>query len=517
MKSYKRKHVPLFEKWVQQFNQEESINEAFKDKDLNKVLDLVQSYLTKKIGFVSYGQRIENIKQNGTEELFGIRFLTNDPAFFRLNWKQNPERNSSEIVSVDFWIDDLPLDGTPEFKLVTKGANIVQILAKIVNILKEKRQTDNEEDYLDSLLDILESEDEEIEPITEGVGNFTDEERVEFTLLKDKARGKKKDTMNVEDKKRLSYLWLVFQGFRDVGDETFDFEQVNEEENIDPEELRMREEFEKKLSEEIDIQTKFKDMKIILSSLAKGIYNSFIITGTAGIGKTYTVIETMKNLGLEEGVDWVLNKGTASPIGMYKEFYKYRDDVVIVFDDCDSVFRDENGINVLKGALDSSEIRKVSWKTGTTFDPENKTPQEIEKLVDRGKVPNNFELTSRCLFITNLKQDELLNNDKLAALLSRSMFMDMTFSEEEIIDRIREVMPHMHIFGINDETKLEMLELMERAAATGKFKKEINLRTFEQMCKTKVSLDLFETSSEAAGEPVKFSEDDLIRMAVTYS
>lgn len=516
MKNNKRKYIPVFESWSN-FSKMENINEAFSNKDLNKVLNLVQSYLTKKIGPVSYSERIEMIRQNNTDELFGIRFLTQEPEMFRLNWKSHPERNSSEIVSVDFWIEDFPTDGTPEFKLVTEGFNIVQILAKVETILKDKRKTLDEDDYQNSLLDVLDFSDSEKDIVTEGFENFTDDEKTEFIRLKADARGSKKDRMSLDKKKRLSYMWLIEHGFRDVADEVFDFEDVESEENIDPEEKRLREELEEKLSKHIDIDTKFKDMKIYISSIAKGMFNSLIITGTAGIGKTYTVIEKMRELGLELEKDWVLIKGKSSPIGMYKEFYKHRDDVILVFDDCDSVFRDEDGINILKGALDSSEIRKISWKTGSTFDPSDKTTQEIQKLLDRDKVPNAFDLTSRCIFITNLKNEDLLANDKLAALMSRSILIDMTFSEQEIVDRIVSIMPHMNIMGIDMETKQEMLDLMIRASKTGGFKKEINLRTFEKMCLTKAALDLEEVVSERAGNPVKFTDDDVIRMAVTYS
>lgn len=513
-----RKHIQIFEHWNNDYKENKILNESFYNKDLNKVLKLVSSYLSKKIGTVSYSENIEKIKQNNNDNLiFGIRFLTNDPEMFRLNWKTDPQRNSSKITSVDFWIKDFPTDGRPEFKLLTDGFNIIQILAKIEEIIKNNKvfkNQKNDEEYIDSLIDVLKFYDTTKFKIVE---NFINDEAGRFSILKNKTYGGGKKNMTFEEKKELCQLWLINKGFRDVVENVFDVENVTQEENVDPEELKLRDELEEKLSQHIDISTKFKDMKFYIGSLTKGLFNSLIITGTSGVGKTYTVIETMRKLGLEEGKDWVLIKGKSSPIGMYKEFYKYRNGITLVFDDCDSVFRDENGINILKGALDSSEIRKISWKTGTTFDPEGKTVQEIEKLVDRGKIPNNFELSSQCLFITNITSDELLNNHKLAALLSRSLLMDMTFSEEEIIERIKTVMPHMDIYGLDEKSKEDILNLMILASKTGSFKKAINLRTFENMCKTKAAMDLHEITSEMEGDPVKFTDDDLLRMAITYS
>jgi hypothetical protein len=132
-----------FENWKQEYilKNEKGLNEDFKSNDLEKVLKLIQSYLTKKHNVVSYSDSIKNFQQNGSLKLFGIRFLDNNANVFRFNWKLNPEINSTSIHSVDFWFNlTSEDDGTPTFKLNTEKLNIVQILALVEIILKNENK-----------------------------------------------------------------------------------------------------------------------------------------------------------------------------------------------------------------------------------------------------------------------------------------------------------------------------------------------------------------------------------------
>ena len=55
-------------------------------------------------------------------------------------------------------------------------------------------------------------------------------------------------------------------------------------------------------------------------------------------------------------------KGRCTPSAMYKFLYNHYNQIC-VFDDCDSVFGSEDGMNILKGALDSGNPREISWMT----------------------------------------------------------------------------------------------------------------------------------------------------------
>ena len=67
-------------------------------------------------------------------------------------------------------------------------------------------------------------------------------------------------------------------------------------------------------------------------------------------------------MGLRESYDFVHFKGRATAAGLFITLYE-NSDKIIVLDDCDSVFKDDDAVNILKGALDSYDTRKISYIT----------------------------------------------------------------------------------------------------------------------------------------------------------
>ncbi|PZR79380.1 MAG: hypothetical protein DI537_41135, partial [Stutzerimonas stutzeri] len=63
---------------------------------------------------------------------------------------------------------------------------------------------------------------------------------------------------------------------------------------------------------------------------------SLLIYGAPSSGKTFTVMQVVKALGLKEGVDYVVKKGSISDFAAYRALIQNIDGLII-FDDCDSV------------------------------------------------------------------------------------------------------------------------------------------------------------------------------------
>lgn len=93
---------------------------------------------------------------------------------------------------------------------------------------------------------------------------------------------------------------------------------------------------------------------------------SLLVVGAPSSGKTYNIMETIKKAGLSEGDDYIVKKGKISARSMFRVLIEQIDGLVI-FDDCDSVMDDENGVNMLKGALDTDPIRQVSYDVAGTL------------------------------------------------------------------------------------------------------------------------------------------------------
>lgn len=219
------------------------------------------------------------------------------------------------------------------------------------------------------------------------------------------------------------------------------------------------------------LEETMEDIYQISRKVAAGAFNSLFISGRAGTGKTYNVEKAMHDEGLEEGDDWVLVSGAASPIMMFKKFYQYRNKT-LVFDDCDSVFRDENGRNMLKAALDTKAIRKISWmkKSSTVFDPKDfeNNPEGEFNALEAGLVPNKFEFAGRVIFISNLEKDKA---DPDGAIRSRSILIDVTPDDATLMERMKKLLPHLEPTDMPLNEKEEIYEFMKNAG-------DVSMRTF---------------------------------------
>jgi len=191
--------------------------------------------------------------------------------------------------------------------------------------------------------------------------------------------------------------------------------------------------------------------------------NSFILTGSGGLGKTHAVIEGLKRKGLKEDTimeegDFIFIRGYSTAKALYRTLWE-QNGKVIIFDDADSVHKDPIGANILKAALGSEEKRVISW--GAEF-PESES------------LPNRFEFRGRVVFISNLSQEQFPQ-----ALLSRSMKVDLTLNTEEKLERIRQVFGS--IDGEPDE-KAEVLEFVDKYADVAS---DLNIRSCLNILKLK--------------------------------
>lgn len=506
----KRKFVKLFEHWKSEF-ESNSLNEAFLDRDVDRALDLMSSYLTNALGeTVIHDKKVEHIKQNGNTEYKGVRFVSLSGNVWRLNWIPSEIKDSSAISNVDFWFSDNP---TPDYKVDTSKMNSVQILAMIVHVIKTKGFKVNPEEFIKSTfnIDIPIQESKISKNQMSLFESLSDEEKMQYDALKLKwyNRKKKPNAMTDEEAQKFVFLEVKKLGFEDIANDRFGVVEVEDEENIDPEEVAQVERLKSRLeSEDGDVAQLFKDLDHLVVSVIRGLDNSLIITGSAGVGKTTAVKKNMEKFGLEKGRDWRLIKGKSTALGLYRTFYHHRDDTILVFDDCDSVFRTEDSRNLLKAALDTEDVREVTWLSSNTFNPAGMSEVDIHKMLQKGKIPQYFEMTSRVIFVTNITRDEILSEKKMAAIVSRSKSIDITLSDDQMLEHIEKLLPNLDV-ELDEDEKLEVLEVMKTSVKAGVIKTEINIRTYLGMCKAKI-LSLYFPEDDA-------DNFDWVRLATKYS
>lgn len=216
--------------------------------------------------------------------------------------------------------------------------------------------------------------------------------------------------------------------------------------------------------EKRDPKVMFNNLTRLTKMVGRGIQPSLVITGGAGLGKTYLVKKTLTDMGLEEAKQFVHFKGRATAAGLFVTIYE-NSDKIIVLDDCDSVFKDVDAVNLLKAALDSYDTRKLSYISTKPLKDTYGDP-----------VPRHFEFTGKIIFISNISQSKLDD-----AIKSRSFVADISMNTKQMFQRIDELKDVMET-KIPSEVKEKALEIMK--SLEKKYDGvEINLRSFIKACR----------------------------------
>jgi hypothetical protein len=166
-----------------------------------------------------------------------------------------------------------------------------------------------------------------------------------------------------------------------------------------------------------------------------GDIRAMIVTGPPGVGKSHGVTLQMERASIfdkiaDRKVRFETVKGAMSAIGLFVLLYKYSDAKnVLVFDDCD-IWDDQDAVNILKGALDSSKTRRISYNKDS-------------RILREEGVPNTFNFHGSIIFITNKSFDAKKSSrmqPHLDALQSRCHFLDLTINtERDKMMRIKQV------------------------------------------------------------------------------
>jgi hypothetical protein len=185
------------------------------------------------------------------------------------------------------------------------------------------------------------------------------------------------------------------------------------------------------LGDEFSINERFTIMTDYVEMVAQRQLASALITGEGGLGKTFTVMKTLRDTGLKDvsKMDigarfdgqrgYVVVKGYSTAKGLFRTLYDNRNQIV-VFDDCDSILKDPNAVNLLKAALDSYDVRMVTWNAEGWGSDED--------------LPKTFEFEGGVIFISNLPRHKIPQ-----AIRSRAIPADVSMTRAEVIERMHEI------------------------------------------------------------------------------
>jgi hypothetical protein len=184
------------------------------------------------------------------------------------------------------------------------------------------------------------------------------------------------------------------------------------------------------------IATRFSILDEMAAATARGGIRAMIVSGPPGVGKSYGVVQQLEKAAMFDRISgkpikYEVVKGAMTALGLYACLFKHSDkNHVLVFDDCDSILMDDLSLNILKAALDSGKRRRIYWNSDSN-------------MLRREGIPDSFDFHGSCIFITNLKFENLKSKrlqDHLAALQSRCHFLDLTIdTERDCMLRIKQV------------------------------------------------------------------------------
>ena len=219
-----------------------------------------------------------------------------------------------------------------------------------------------------------------------------------------------------------------------------------------------------------DILFKIHDRFDVMERITDGAIDTsvrgVIISGAPGVGKTHTV-ETALTRHYEEcmaagkNFRYKMIKGSVTPVHLYTTLYNFSSKGnVVVLDDTDNIFFEDQGISILKAALDSTPTRLISWLSESS-------------ALGSGddKIPNDFFFNGSMIFITNTDFQGIVDEGKsklaphLKALLSRSLYLDLKIHDRrgiqiwvDFLVRNRKILD-AH-YDITEEQKIAGLDFM---------------------------------------------------------
>ena len=503
---------------------------------------------TKIVDFLSkrMGQTYINLDgqkyTNNSGSYFGFLFVSQtDNSAIRINWEGN------KFHSINFWLDwDYTKDPTKEIfvKDAEPGkSSFAKLLPDIAAVLKDINSFDGDNE---EQTENTETEDLDESLLTERKVEYEGQIYDNKTALVIKLYEDDKDLSEIASVVQLNkkyikailakYLYkqqgsvseiaealgMTNQEVREAAGATDDADDTEIPHNEKIKVLRGAKETvvlsnSIKKGEEVLEKTEYADPDIVFDEIdsyvtmaGKELLPALLITGQGGIGKSYNVEKILDQFGKRHET-WERIKGKASAAAMYNTLW-YNRNKIVVFDDCDSVLKDPDAINVLKGALDNNNFREISWATkgeGLVYTLDLDDNEEIAKRCEEwsqdhhGKegIPNHFIFEGEVIFISNMKKSEIYKRDP--ALLTRCTCIDVVLSAQGVMKRIETVLPYIKVYKAmgakgsegkditNEDLKREVFDFMnsDEFLKDPRIRgKDLNFRVFDQLYKLRYGL-----------------------------
>lgn len=444
----------------------------FTSDKLDKVTKLYGKLFGKKFGGEFKVAFTEEFKRQDGTKGFGYRLFNKFGYQLRFGFlkgnitafKITPKRDTFIVDSLDYWDkDNHELDRPTITCSFSASCNVVQIYEKLCALLRKKKVgTFKLDDFITEAVD---------------ASNTRIKDRAAF--LKNKKELFKSKGIKVSplfgDAEAFSQA-IEQEGLEDEWNEFYaTLEKGKRETNSVQNSVKNTQ---KKMDETVysDPKYVFEDIKTLTKFVAQGGSKSLIVCGMGGIGKTYEVTSTLRKIYGEPGAKYTYHSGAKiSPRSFYSAVFRERD-MLQVWDEADSILKQDDTVMMLKPALDTSGKPAMEYVTNT-LPMTGKNEAEIRdyclqcdeadtlvytnnpnKLKDGEMAfPSKFYFDGQMIFISNMRATEIEE-----AIKSRSIFLDVYLSATDVMNRMKTIMKAQY----PDETDESLNEFFDTMGAS---------------------------------------------------
>lgn len=454
------------------------LTEAISDGNAVRAAELIQSYLSKKTHhkFV----RMSGVEKfsNSVSSGYGVRFFYDNDKSIRFNWGDTGF-HSSDLVSIDFWDGShhdpsWNMNFDHEASLVTLLPFIADVLMGPIDIgdfvaIPADNLNEADDDIFDKVVAQLKTgEPVPVAGILSTLGSrgekILNQIRMDYAHLF--AKQGRSLIFNGTDKDHADLIADKDKVVNQVGGVKVKIQKGGHGDSVAtdvPDGVPDGKDIER-----IAYEDQLEDLKALIALTVKGASNALFIAGRGGVGKTFTVEETLNKMGLRDGDGYFKQTGSASAAGIYRLLFQHRKDVVL-FDDADGALADQDGRNLIKAATDTKKVRKLAWAKNAKnlVDGDEITDAQI----DAGMLPTNYEFTGRIIFISNLPINKL---DPDRALRTRALMISIDPTDEEVLNFMRKIVGKIPLedgLTLDEGERDAVIDLIDGGA-----KEDLNIR-----------------------------------------
>jgi len=210
--------------------------------------------------------------------------------------------------------------------------------------------------------------------------------------------------------------------------------------------------------EEPDIEWAYGPLKEFTRMVVHDFSKLFMLNADGGLGKTYTVKQTLRESLGPEGVGahsldddergWIYKAGHTTPLALFESLWEARHGDILFLDDMSGITKNDKAVEMLKAATDTDgETNKVVYESSRTpeLGPQNK---KVDNFTFRGGIIMSFNDTPD-------------DNNHFNALEDRAAggsAYELTFSYDERIRLLEEIAKSDDISNLPYETRMNMVD-----------------------------------------------------------